>query len=411
MLFYGPVIAFVACTVSGITNFGDGVVFLVGWSFYHLIFDDPEFTLADAMIYISILPLASLPPLLYASRHEIRKSFAYGCVLSLASSATTPVGVYLIVSRGSAAVIIIGCLCFAFASLKLIPSTYAFGQLRKPLPCNYGNDDHLLSDVQIQSHENDSAIAVDSVELAAQPTQPDDDLSPVQQQQPPLNVPAVQNEVAEPKLDPTETVWLVPAAHAAWADSCFSERPGLKAWIDYLFPPICEYCIETTIGALVICGLASGFLGGMMGTSSPPQLIVFSMLSLTKGAIRSVKVLSTTVSNVLRLVLLSSSSAIPFYDNWAVYVAVAAASLLGAAFGSWLRNDLNQDHLLWCLYWLLWFTGAFVIGIFEKQSSEAVLIAFLVGTGLLALLTLFLYLFPRKSRALIHKSSKCCNLS
>jgi hypothetical protein len=53
-----------------------------------------------------------------------------------------------------------------------------------------------------------------------------------------------------------------------------------------IFPPICQYTVETVLIALTICGATSGFLGGLIGTSSPPQLIAFSMLDLSKGSIR-----------------------------------------------------------------------------------------------------------------------------
>jgi hypothetical protein len=399
-----PLLAFVACTVSGITNFGDGVVFLVGWSFYHLIFDDAMFTLADAMLCIAVLPLASLPALLYAARHEIRSCFAYGCILSLSSAVTTPLGVYLVVSHGSVAVIIIGCLCFVFALVKLAISSYEFGRIRKPLLSGFCSDN-----AAVDPSENADYLQVNSIEMAAPvgEVEPASNSESTEQVEPTQNLPADGSDRVEPPLDASESVMLIPPVHWSSVDNCLQTSPTLKSWIEFLFPQICEYSIETTICALLVCGLASGFLGGMMGTSAPPQLITFSLLSLTKGAIRSVKVLSTTVANVLRLILLSSSTGLQFSEDWEVYVAVSVASLLGASLGSWLRTDLNKDHLLWCLYWMLWLTGASVIGIFEKKASSVAVAAFSISTVMLMILTLILYIFPRKSRAIVLKMCKC----
>ena len=92
-----PLLAFLACLTSGVTSFGDGVVFLMGWSFYQLADHDEEFTLTQAIIFITILPLASLPALVWAARKEIQLTWAYGTFLTVSSAATTPLGILFLI--------------------------------------------------------------------------------------------------------------------------------------------------------------------------------------------------------------------------------------------------------------------------------------------------------------------------
>jgi hypothetical protein len=84
-------------------------------------------------------------------------------------------------------------------------------------------------------------------------------------------------------------------------------RFNLKEKFERVFPLISENMVpsEQVILVLVVTGAASGFIGAVVGTSSPPQLAAFTYLNLTKGAMRGVKVPATILSNLIKLILLS----------------------------------------------------------------------------------------------------------
>ena len=84
-------------------------------------------------------------------------------------------------------------------------------------------------------------------------------------------------------------------------------RFNLKEKFERVFPLISENMVpsEQVIVVLVVTGAASGFIGAVVGTSSPPQLAAFTYLNLSKGAMRGVKVPATILSNLMRIILLS----------------------------------------------------------------------------------------------------------
>ena len=141
----------------------------------------------------------------------------------------------------------------------------------------------------------------------------------------------------------------------------------------------------------------SGFIGGLTGSSSPPQLVVFSQLDLTKGSIRGVKVLATIVSNATRLLMLAfnkSQHAAPV--NWTVYLSVSAASFLGVTVGSWIREGVNKEVILWCLYWLLWLSSGTIVGAFEPTATSSLRAAFALGTVATVLVVWACYVVPER---------------
>ena len=109
------------------------------------------------------------------------------------------------------------------------------------------------------------------------------------------------------KYDETGTVIIdFKQPHYRWMDD-FLNRFKITVKFERLFPLISENMVpsEQVILVLVVTGAASGFIGAVVGTSSPPQLAAFTYLNLTKGAMRGVKVPATILSNLVRIILLS----------------------------------------------------------------------------------------------------------
>ena len=108
--------------MSGITSFGDGVFFLLLWAFSAaagLIRNDAD-TYPTAVLYVTLLPLSSLPSLLWSARKELRPSLGYALVMSVSSSALIPVGSKLLLSGDlSTLKIVLGTFFIVFSACSL----------------------------------------------------------------------------------------------------------------------------------------------------------------------------------------------------------------------------------------------------------------------------------------------------
>jgi len=62
LAFAAPITAFVASIVSGVTNFGDGVFFVIVWATLSAVTGDAAtFAMDTGILFVSIMQLASLP--------------------------------------------------------------------------------------------------------------------------------------------------------------------------------------------------------------------------------------------------------------------------------------------------------------------------------------------------------------
>ena len=186
-------------------------------------------------MYSSLLPLASFPALAYAARKEMPFCWRYSIMLAATQLALTPVGVAFLLSAPQADIATAAVSVYIpFTLVKLVQSSLAFGANR----AESGGD------------RNQEALAAD-------------------------------NKV---EYDETETVVLGTAQHPPCVLRAL-ERYGLKTKFENAFPLISEAgkSSECVIAVLLLAGAASGFIGSVVGTSSPPQLFAFTYLDLTKG--------------------------------------------------------------------------------------------------------------------------------
>ena len=373
-----PLLSFGACVVSGITSFGDGVFFVMGWSFYRLANPDSDFTLQEAVLYTSILPLASMPALLFAARKELRASLGYAVVMTASSAALTPLGVILLVKSNPLDFsIVVGALFCLFSLAKLISTTLDFGLKRKESEADILCAANCLRRPTPHTEVKGETKAVDFVH---------DDIY--------LSSESEQKSV-KPQLCSAETVLLQPATHWPCVQTRIDKLTCLQTLVCPFFPPICEYAVETVVLVICVSGCMSGFIGGLIGTSSPPQMVAFAQLGMTKGSIRGVKVLTSVVSNILRMVLLlQSDSSDIIMREWWLFLAMSIAAFLGAAIGSRIRHHLNHEVLLWSLYVILWFCGAQVMRVFSSTDNVSIII-FSCVTFLLCCTLYLCYSYPR----------------
>jgi hypothetical protein len=78
--------------------------------------------------------------------------------------------------------------------------------------------------------------------------------------------------------------------HWRWLAPFYERHPALRDLMELVFPRISEShkkC-ETGVAVFTVAGAASGFLQGMVGSASPPTLMAFSYLDVTKASMRGV---------------------------------------------------------------------------------------------------------------------------
>ena len=193
-------------------------------------------------MYSSLLPLASFPALAYAARREIPFCWRYSIMLVLTQLALTPVGVAFLLSRSPSEVAAAAAAVFVpFCMVKLVQSSLDFGMSR----IGGGGGGEQMQAAAAGAEANCKIVrdATDTVILGA--------------------------------LQPHTPCMLR-----------LLERHRLKSKFEAAFPFISEAgrSSECVIAVMLLAGAASGFIGSVVGTSSPPQLFAFTYLDLTKGA-------------------------------------------------------------------------------------------------------------------------------
>jgi hypothetical protein len=94
-----PLLAFFACISSGLTAFGDGILFLVMWSVLTTagaVDGTKPTALTQGVLHVMVLSLAPLPYLCWVARQEIRGFFWWACTMALPSGALVPLGMALL---------------------------------------------------------------------------------------------------------------------------------------------------------------------------------------------------------------------------------------------------------------------------------------------------------------------------
>lgn len=380
-----PIFAFGANVVSGVTNFGDGVFFIICWNLFGEFgpVDEKNYTYIDAILYSSMLPLASIPALVYAAQTEMWLTTAYGTFLSVTSAFTSVLGVwFLLYVNPKVAEVCAGVLFCAFTIFKLVPAMLVLGVTRR-------------DEQRVESHGNKNPL----IQKGATGNAGEGD---------------EEKELENLELDESETIVLGDRANTHWKslEPLFEKHPGLKSAIEKWLPQISESLapVETVALALLGCGLASGFLGGLIGTGSPAQLVVFANLDMTKGSMRGVKVQATIVSNVIRLVAIALTPGSTAFkaSKWPVYLAVCICSLAGCTLGTWMRIFVNKEWLMILLYWLLWFTSADLMGVENNIGSKFSILYYIVTLALLVG-TVICYLNPTEVETSVAVCKRTCS--
>lgn len=130
-----PLIALVCTICGGLTSFGDAILYHVVWaalSTSGVLNFAPRESLTRSILYLSILPIASLPLGLYVARRELWPCFLYGAVMAASGMCAVPLGIYLQLNadvqllKGA-----VGIVFLVFALFRLTASILELGRQRR----------------------------------------------------------------------------------------------------------------------------------------------------------------------------------------------------------------------------------------------------------------------------------------
>lgn len=380
--YVAPVLALVSCVVSGLTAFGQGILFLVLWSILGVVgvLDEshPDF-ITSAVLLSAVLSLAPLPYLAWVARFEMRDNLGWAVVLGLPTCALTPLGVAFL-RLGNVAVLkgVTGALFATFGAVKLFLSLREEALLR----------------------QSESAARAVSLAAMASPF-PTRSLSGRKSPAPTAAPDDRSLQLDASTVDTTSIV--VPSAAVVAGDSgavnASSEQDDVRLVssagsrlsdaLERWFPPISDdHSLRFTTLALGLAGVASGVLGGMLGVGGPPQIVAFAVLRLHKTIQRGLVVAVGLVSSIMRIVTLVTSPGIHVYSSdWPVIVGVAVGAVVGTSIGTYFRVYVHTETILRWLYGLLILSTVTMFNLVRHVSGLAVFFVFVAGyAGLLVLL-------------------------
>ena len=129
-----PTVALVSSVSMGLTSFGDAIVFHSLWAAAGALglYDASHDTLASAVLYIVIMPLACLPAMLWATRADLRRCAGWGTLCASSSVTTIPLGAALLLHTDVGLLkVCAGCFFLLFSVSQILASA-ARGGGRRP---------------------------------------------------------------------------------------------------------------------------------------------------------------------------------------------------------------------------------------------------------------------------------------
>jgi uncharacterized membrane protein YfcA len=325
-----PVLAFIAALVSSIAGgVGDAVTFHTLWALCGAVGLIPLARLRKAVLYASIIPFANAPLMFYRAKVDVVSYWRWGFLVAVAAAAMTPLGALLLLSvdvilvKRFAGVVFF---CFGTAQLYYLLKSHSIVQTQ-------GLEDN-SSDT-----EKNSSIAKLSSAIKAR---------------------SIQIQHSDGPSAPTESVIC----------SCFA------AW-----PQVAKHHSKIVAAViLLVGGLASGFLGGMLGTSGPPLIVAYSLLALEKDAVRGVTVSMQSLVIGVRIYVLvtSAGSVFDWIGEWHIYAGIVVCAWAGFTVGAAIRERCDSRTILLILSTLLVVSAAIMLGALEDIAMGCAVVGLAV---------------------------------
>lgn len=329
-----PFFALCASIVLGITSAGEGITFMMLWTFagqFGLLGTD--YTFQKAVFYTSFFPVFCSPPILYAARHELKTVFGYGLLCACIMCPMAVAGQHVLLSSNVAVFKIVCAIgALAFAVYNLVVFAWEHGKDRMLLRAASSEPLFAATQPQHSMFEYDESLCI----ITNCPSRPE-------------------------------------TPHWRCLLPFYNDNPRVRYWVEFIFPRISEAHrkTESCVVALTLSSVASGFLLGLTGSATSPTLMAFSFIDATKASIRGIIVLGHGCAALVTLFSFYSSSSSHLFvaAEAPVYCATAVAALLGAAVGTWLRQFIAKDRLMAALYVLIWVDAFIFLGVFGSSGG------------------------------------------
>lgn len=336
------ILVVLASVISGLTSFGDAIVFHVMWAVAAALGEvaSDRASLAHAVLLTVIMGVANIPPQLFFAWGKLRVTIPYGFVASITGTLTVPLG---------AQTLYFGELTGVKTFIGIFFALFAGGQLTAslvpPLPLPPPPEACAMGE------GGDAVVS--------------------------------QGGTADPAPPPLAAVQPVADGVAATPACVDADLVTAQDWVVDLWPgrlpvlvlqPLSQvYGVKATLLILLCTGAVAGFLSGMLGVAGPPLMIAFAVLGFDKDTIRAIKISYTLFELPSRVVMFTGSRGNVFDasargDQYAVAV---VASLVGNLCGTWLRQFADTGRILQLLFVLTLLSSSILLGALESAVVAA----------------------------------------
>jgi hypothetical protein len=397
-----PGLALLCAIVAGLTSFGDAILYHILWSICVVggLVPGDRAALIKAVIFVTIMPLSSMPLSLYVSRAKWRQCFIFAAVMASTGMSGVPIGASLLFAGDLTWLKIgVGSFFLLFSAVKITlallsrnarPSTSQLEPAAAPtgpaINIMAANGDAAVADndVAVNPVQADEESGTAALAGAASTTSVDDrplqaQLEPADTQPPPF-LPGQSKMFLMPRRTSAERVESAANGHSTvhndMTPAAAAAHKGGRCW-GMLEPISPKYGVRATLGILLVAGLVAGILGGLYGTSGPPMMTAFALLALDKDTIRGLASLYMVFELGVRIYSFTSAAGFDAADA-PVYGGVIVASWVGFSTGTYARRWADTATVVFILLCLVYASSSILLGALDNSS---IAIGFAVGTA------------------------------
>ena len=385
-LWLAPLLCIICSTCSGVTSFGDAILFQVLWAILGVAGAVP--VTRDSFVLATVLTAlqgaSNLPVMLWQSRARLWACFPYGAVMGLTGIATVPLGTRLLFTGDlSKLKISVGALFLVFSAARLTAAALAVGRARSGAVAR--GTRMVLGDEDPEAPGGGAPVVEpggDAPERAERRREGSDVACATASIGEGSSVHDANGSEVPTHSDGARAA-AGAAASAASAASCTvtaerrdndpSCRESLASRVAAL-PPISPTASPARVLiSLAAAGVGAGLLGSMFGTAGPPQMVAFSALRVDKDNLRATAAVYSILEMLARLLAYATTASSPLAatGNAPLLGAVVVCSWLGFALGSLLRRHTDTEAILGLLLVLVFVSSGILLGVLEDVRVGA----------------------------------------